>query len=39
VVKMSCWPDAQNAAYLIDTLRACGAVAAGLSAARSAQPT
>ena len=23
VVKMSSWPDAQNAAYLIDTLRAC----------------
>jgi CubicO group peptidase (beta-lactamase class C family) len=37
VVKMSCWPDAQNAAYLLDTLRACGAVAAGLSAARAGE--
>jgi CubicO group peptidase (beta-lactamase class C family) len=32
VVKMSSWPDAQNAPYLIDTLRACAAVAAHLSA-------
>jgi CubicO group peptidase (beta-lactamase class C family) len=31
VVKLSSWPDAQNAAYLIDTLRACGAVAAELA--------
>jgi CubicO group peptidase (beta-lactamase class C family) len=38
VVKMSCWPDAQNAAYLIDTLRACGAVATRLSAATGQQP-
>ena len=35
VVKMSCWPDAQNAAFLVDTLRACAAVAAALSAARA----
>ena len=28
VVKMSTWPDAQNTAYLLDTLRACAAVAA-----------
>jgi CubicO group peptidase (beta-lactamase class C family) len=32
VVKMSSWPDAQNAAYLLDTLRACAATAARLSA-------
>src|SRR5713101_3962384 len=32
VVKMSSWPDAQNTAYLLDTLQACGAVAARLSA-------
>jgi CubicO group peptidase (beta-lactamase class C family) len=31
VVKMSSWPDAQNTAYLVDTLRACGAVAAHLA--------
>jgi CubicO group peptidase (beta-lactamase class C family) len=30
VVKLSSWPDAQNAAYLLDTLRACGAIAAQL---------
>jgi CubicO group peptidase (beta-lactamase class C family) len=30
VVKLSSWPDAQNTAYLIDTLRACGAIAASL---------
>jgi CubicO group peptidase (beta-lactamase class C family) len=35
VVKMSAWPDAQNTAYLLDTLRACAAVAARLSAARA----
>ena len=34
VVKMSSWPDAQNAAYLVDTLRSCAAVAAQLSAGR-----
>jgi hypothetical protein len=28
VVKMSTWPDAQNTAYLLDTLGACAAVAA-----------
>jgi CubicO group peptidase (beta-lactamase class C family) len=33
VVKMSAWPDAQNAAYLLDTLGACAAVADWLSAA------
>ncbi len=32
IAKMSCWPDAQNPAYLGDTLRACGAIAAALSA-------
>ena len=32
VVKMSSWPDAQNTAYLLDTLQACGAIAARLSA-------
>jgi CubicO group peptidase (beta-lactamase class C family) len=31
VVKLSSWPDPQNAAYLLDTLRACGAIAARLS--------
>jgi hypothetical protein len=31
VVKLSSWPDAQNTAYLLDTLRACAAVAASLS--------
>ena len=34
VVKMSSWPDAQNTAYLLDTLRSCAAVAAHLSAGR-----
>jgi CubicO group peptidase (beta-lactamase class C family) len=28
VVKLSSWPDAQNTAYLLDTLRCCAAVAA-----------
>ena len=32
VVKFSSWPDPQNTAYLLDTLRACGAIAAQLSA-------
>jgi CubicO group peptidase (beta-lactamase class C family) len=32
VVKMSSWPDAQNAAYLLDTLRACAATAVRLAA-------
>jgi CubicO group peptidase (beta-lactamase class C family) len=32
VVKLSSWPDPQNTAYLVDTLRACAAVAASLSA-------
>jgi CubicO group peptidase (beta-lactamase class C family) len=36
VVKMSAWPDAQNAVYLLDTLRSCAAVAARLSAAEPA---
>jgi len=31
VVKLSSWPDAQNTTYLVDTLRACGALAAHLS--------
>lgn len=31
VVKMSSWPDAQNAAWLLDTLWACDAIAASLS--------
>jgi CubicO group peptidase (beta-lactamase class C family) len=35
VVKMSAWPDAQNTSYLLDTLRACAAVAARLAAARA----
>lgn len=32
VVKLSSWPDAQNAAFLVDTIRACGAVGAHLMA-------
>ncbi len=32
VAKFSSWPDAQNTAYLLDTLRACAALAAHLSA-------
>ena len=32
VVKMSSWPDAQNTAYLLDTLRACAGLAAHLAA-------
>jgi len=32
VVKLSSWPDAQNPAYLLDTLRACAALAAHLAA-------
>lgn len=32
VVKLSSWPDAQNAAFLIDTIRACGAVGSYLMA-------
>ena len=32
VVKLSSWPEAQNTAYLLDTLRTCGAIAAYLSA-------
>jgi CubicO group peptidase (beta-lactamase class C family) len=31
VVKLSSWPDAQNTAYLLDTLRSCAAVAERLS--------
>jgi CubicO group peptidase (beta-lactamase class C family) len=34
VVKLSSWPDAQNAVYLLDTLRSCSAAAARLSAGR-----
>jgi len=32
VVKMSSWPDPQHTGYLLDTLRACAALAAHLSA-------
>ncbi len=32
VAKVSSWPDAQNTAYLLDTLRACAALAARLAA-------
>ena len=32
VVKLSSWPDPQHTAYLLDTLRACAALAAHLSA-------
>ena len=32
VAKLSSWPDAQNTAYLLDTLRACAALAAQLAA-------
>jgi hypothetical protein len=32
VVKMSSWPDPQHTGYLLDTLRACAALTAGLSA-------
>jgi CubicO group peptidase (beta-lactamase class C family) len=32
VVKMSSWPDPQHTGYLLDTLRACAALAASLSA-------
>jgi len=31
VVKLSSWPDPQNTAYLLDTLRACAALAAALT--------
>jgi hypothetical protein len=33
-VKLSSWPTAQNATYLIDTLRAFGAIAARLGKSR-----
>jgi len=33
VVKLSSWPDPQHTGYLLDTLRACAALAARLSAA------
>jgi CubicO group peptidase (beta-lactamase class C family) len=39
VVKMSAWPDAQNTAYLLDTLRACAVVASLLSAAQAEETT
>jgi CubicO group peptidase (beta-lactamase class C family) len=32
VAKLSSWPDPQNTAYLVDTLRACAALAANLAA-------
>jgi hypothetical protein len=31
VVKFSSWPEPQNTAYLLDTLRACAALAAALA--------
>jgi len=31
VVKLSSWPDPQHTAYLLDTLRACAALAAALT--------
>jgi CubicO group peptidase (beta-lactamase class C family) len=34
VVKLSSWPDPQHTGYLLDTLRACAALAARLSAGR-----
>jgi CubicO group peptidase (beta-lactamase class C family) len=34
VAKLSSWPDPQNTAYLVDTLRACAALAAHLAAGR-----
>jgi CubicO group peptidase (beta-lactamase class C family) len=34
VVKLSSWPDPQHTGYLLDTLRACAALAAALSAPR-----
>ena len=39
VVKLSSWPDVQNTAYLLDTLRSCAAVAAHLSAGRVGEAT
>jgi len=38
VVKLSSWPDAQNTAHLVDTLRSCAAVATSLSAGRVEVP-
>ena len=35
-VKLSSWPEPQNSGYLIDTLRAFGAIGLGLSSARAA---
>jgi len=32
VVKLSSWPDPQHTTYLVDTLRACAALAAQLAA-------
>ena len=31
VAKFSSWPEAQNTSYLLDTLRACAAIAAELA--------
>jgi CubicO group peptidase (beta-lactamase class C family) len=39
VVKLSSWPDAQNTAYLVDTLRSCAAVAGQLSARPTGETT
>jgi CubicO group peptidase (beta-lactamase class C family) len=36
-VKLSSWPDAQNTAHLLDTLRSCAAVAAHLAAGRDGE--
>ena len=35
VVKLSSWPDAQNTAYLLDTLRSCAALAAHADTGRA----
>jgi CubicO group peptidase (beta-lactamase class C family) len=37
-VKLSCWPEAQNGAYLIDTVRAFGAIGAHLAGTTAAPP-
>jgi CubicO group peptidase (beta-lactamase class C family) len=39
VVKVSSWPDAQNTAYLVDTLRSCAAVAGRFSARPAGETT
>ena len=37
VVKLSSWPEAQNTAYLVDTLRSCAAVAGRLAARQAGE--